>query len=163
MPRVYAVKARKDYPDQGIRRGDTYYKWRTRPGGRGSGITHRSATYPKPWQLTRSPFLQQLYLIQDEIANLETGEPGDGSLESEVLNLAQRLRELGEQCQESLDNMPDVLRETSESGLLLQERIDACEQAADDLEAAVSDLNSDSDQDDLDSALAEAQVVEVSC
>ena len=63
MPRVYTVRANKDYPDQNIEKGQTYFKWKTRPGGRGTGIVHRSPTYPKPWQLTSSPFLQELYLI----------------------------------------------------------------------------------------------------
>ncbi len=49
MPRVFEQKAGKDYPDQGIKKGDTYYKWSFRYGG-----THKSLKRPRPSQLTQS-------------------------------------------------------------------------------------------------------------
>ena len=50
MPRVYTVNAaRKDYPDDGISKGDTYYYWKFNYGSK-----VKSKTYPKRSQLTRS-------------------------------------------------------------------------------------------------------------
>ena len=59
--------------------------------------------------------------------------------------------------------MPEHLQDSSSSGELLRERAEACEQAADDLEAIAGELNSDSDQETLDSACEQAKEVEVSC
>ena len=33
MPRVSTQKAAKDYPDQGIKKGDQYFHWKFRFGG----------------------------------------------------------------------------------------------------------------------------------
>lgn len=52
MPRVKSQRANKDYPEHGIKRGDTYYKWSIRTGM--GGTTYISKTYPKPSQLTNS-------------------------------------------------------------------------------------------------------------
>lgn len=131
MPRVRSQIARKDYPDQGISKGDRYYKWCLRPGGRGRGTIYRSLTPPKPWQLTSSPFLQEQYQIEDEIQNLTE----EDLTEDRIQEIAERVRALGEQAQESLDNMPEGLQESSEAGQMLQERIDNCESWADELEA----------------------------
>lgn len=129
MPRVHTPKAQKDYPNEGIKKGDVYYKWKTRPGGRGEGIIHRSATRPKPWQLTSSPFLQQQYMLEDQLQNL-TLEDMTSDTRDEI---AGEIRALGEECQESLDNMPESLQ-YAPSGEMLQERIDACEGWADEIE-----------------------------
>lgn len=123
MPRVHTVqKAAKDYPAQGISRGDTYYWWKFRFGGK-----RMSKTYPKRSQLTQSSFLQSLYELQD---NFSFDQDDPGSSRDELINEIENLRD---ECQSSLENMPEHLRETSDSGLMLQERIEA-------LEAWVSDL-----------------------
>ncbi len=67
MPRVKSQKANKDYPDQGIAKGDTYYKWSFRFGG-----THKSLTYPRPSQLTQSKLSDPL--AQQEAAEDMLGE-----------------------------------------------------------------------------------------
>lgn len=129
MPRVHTQKARKDYPAQGIKKGDTYYKWTTRPGGRGRGILHRSATYPKPWELTSSEFLQRQYQLEHRIGNLGIEEFTTDTLEE----IASEIRELGEEQEEKLQNMPESLQ-YAPSGEMLQERADNCSSWADELE-----------------------------
>ena len=64
MPRVHTQKARKDYPKEGIKKGDMYYKWSIKTGP-ASGINYRSLTLPKPSQLTGSSFMQEYYSIQE--------------------------------------------------------------------------------------------------
>jgi len=72
MPRVYTQKAGKDYPAQGIKKGDTYYRWEFRYGG-----LHRSLSYPRPSQLTQSKWSQVL-------AAQERIEDADGDSLEEV-------------------------------------------------------------------------------
>lgn len=125
MPRVHTVKkSMKAYPGTGIEKGDTYYWWEFRYGG-----LHRSKTYPKPAQLTNSPFLQGMYGAQETQQNLVA----DDSLEQAVQDLAQELRDLGEQAQESFDNMPEGLQQ-GDTGQMLEGRVTAMEEAADALE-----------------------------
>ena len=62
MPRVHHVKAAKDYPDHGIKKGEMYFHWKFRYGGK-----HRSKVRPRSSQLTQSDFLSQMYGIQEEI------------------------------------------------------------------------------------------------
>jgi hypothetical protein len=129
MPRVYSQKARKDYPQQGIKKGDIYYQWCKRPGGRGKGITYKSLTRPTRAQLTSSDFLSTVYGIFDA----EFNEPSDFE------NAAEEVRTAGEECQEKLDNMPESLQ-YAPSGEMLQTRIDSCEEAASMFEEIASTL-----------------------
>ncbi len=181
-----APNAPSSYPQgqQGLPRhrgdqGPDHYKWTTRPGGRGKGIIHRSATYPKPQQLTSSDFLIQVYDLQDRLDALAADE----NLESERDSIAEDIRALGEEQQEKLDNMPEGLQQGS-TGEMLQERIDGCEAWADEIESVEipeppeeddedagdktagdeddEDVDDDADpeqdhQDALDSALEEIQ------
>lgn len=130
MPRVNHVKAaRKDYPQFGIQKGDSYYWWSFR-----FGPEIKSKTYPKRWQLTQSAFLQELWQLEDGL------EFDREDLDNSVSSLVDEIQALVDQCQDSLDNMPDNLRESSETGMLLQERIDALEQWISDLQSVDLDV-----------------------
>lgn len=144
MPRVHKLKARKDYPNVGVEKGTFYYKWTTRPGGRGNGIIHRSPTYPKPWLLTSSPFLQQQYQLEHRLSELTYGEVSE-EVRDEI---AQEIREMGEECEEKIQNMPESLQ-YSPSGEMLQERADACGQWADELEAVDIPLIEDLEEPEM--------------
>lgn len=122
---THVLKARKDIPGTDIKAGDSYYWWKFRFGGK-----HYSKTAPRRSQLTQSDFLGQMYDLEDEISDL----PADESLADTVPDIAQRLRDLADECQEKYDNMPDNLRDNSESGQMLQERVDNLGSAADEFE-----------------------------
>ena len=110
MPRVHHVKkARKDNPV--VKRGEGYYWWKFR-----FGPKMYSKTYPKRSQLTRSGFLSTLWDIEDGLKATATPDDGDA--------LIDELEQLQGECEDSLDNMPEQLRDSSDSGMLLQERID---------------------------------------
>lgn len=148
MPRVHTVKkSMKEYPGTDIKKGDTYYWWEFRYGG-----LRRSKTYPKPYQLTNSPFLQGMYRAQETQQNLVA----DDGLEQAIQDLAQELRDLGEEAQSSFDNMPEGLQQ-GDTGQLLEARVSAMEAAADALEeidfSDVPTKEEDEDQDDFDSRL----------
>lgn len=150
MPRVHKLTAAKDYPDKGIKKGDTYYKWTTRPGGRGKGIVHRQVTYPRPQQLTSSEFMIAVYDIEDRISALIA----DDDLGGERDSIVDDIRALGEEQSEKRDGMPDSLQE-GPTGELLQERADACDQWATDLENV--NVPDDGDEDEKQSAVDELQ------
>lgn len=121
MPRVHFVKkARKDYPNAGIAKGESYYWWKFRYGGK-----QMSKTPPKPSQLTQSAFLSQLYDLQERVA--EFGADDKDTVVDFLNELRDEVENLASECQDSLDNMPYELQESSESGQLLQERIDMLE------------------------------------
>ncbi len=129
MPRVTHVKsARKANPVAAV--GESYYWWKFRYGGK-----RFSLTYPKPSQLTQSAFKGAVYDLIDT-ANSSDFDIELGDAES-VAEYTQSLRDevetIQSDCQESLDNMPESLQ-YSPTGELLQERIDACDQAIGELE-----------------------------
>jgi hypothetical protein len=137
MPRVHHRKARKDYPNQGIEKGDMYYTWAIKM--QRGGIVKRSKTYPKRSQLTLSDFLGQAYDLDDAVQEA----PDIDTLRA----LADDIRSLGQEQQEKLDNMPEQLQYAA-SGELLQERIDQCEEWADSVEAACDEYENEIDDDD---------------
>jgi hypothetical protein len=146
--RVHCVKkARKADPDIGIAIGDSYYWWKFRFGG-----IHKSKTYPKRSQLTQSSFLSGLWTAQEACDKTL----GDGSyhdhddVEAAIEELKIELEDLRDECQNSLDNMPDSLKENSSSGQLLQERIDQLEEYVGNLDSI--DLSELEEEEDNESA-----------
>lgn len=133
MPRVHFIKkARKNYPQFGIKKGDSYFSWKFRYGGE-----RKSLTRPKQSQLTQSPFLSEAYSIQEEIAELTLEQIKEGFDVSEYVD---RIRELGSNAEDSLSNMPDQLQQAP-TGELLQNRADAMEEWASELEGVDCDID----------------------
>lgn len=131
MPKVNHVRAAKDYPDIGVKKGEQYYWWKFN-----FGPKVRSKTPPRASQLTRSEFLGAMCDIEDEIGALSA----DDGLESVVSEIAGRVRELGEEQESKKENMPDSLQE-SDTGQALQNRSDRCGEIADELEAITFDVS----------------------
>lgn len=134
MAKVITRVARKDYPDQGIKKGDTYYQWQLfkQP-------LRRSKTPPRRSQLTGSEFLGTVYDLEDRIAEAKA----DDGLPEEIDSIKSEFEQLRDDTQEKLDNMPEGLQQ-GDTGNLLQERIDA-------LDAVISELdNIDADLENKD-------------
>lgn len=125
MPRVNFVKrAQKDYPEYGIKKGEPYYWWKFRYGGK-----HVSKTHPKPSQLTQSDYLSRVYEWQEREAPAEYGD-----LESTIEELKGELEELRDECDEKFNNMPEGLQQ-GETGQLLKSRRDSLYNAISSLES----------------------------
>ena len=124
MPRVHHLKARKDYPDIGVTKGEMYYKWSIKL--QRGGLVRRSKTYPRPSQLNRG-FSGRLGDIQQDISAASDVD--------DLRSLAETLRELGSEQQESFDNMPEGLQQ-GDTGQMLEERANNCETWADEIEQA---------------------------
>lgn len=156
MARVQTVKkARKARREYGIKKGDTYYWWKFR-----FGTIHYSKTYPKRSQLTQSGFLSTFYELQDNLSF------DRDSLEGSVQNLTSEIEQLRDECQDSLDNMPEHLQEASSSGELLTERIDALEEWQNELEGidleVDEDLNKEEKEARIDEIIEELEACECS-
>lgn len=151
MPRVHHIqKARKSYPEFGIKKGDAYYRWSIKL-HRG-GLVRMSLTPPKRSQLTVSEFYSTLYALQEQ--NEFTKCQDFSELESMRDEVAGELEQLRDEQQEKLDNMPEGLQQGS-TGELLQERYDALESAVDDLTGVdIPEMDEPEDGDeDYDSEL----------
>jgi hypothetical protein len=121
----HVMKAAKDVPGTDIKKGESYYWWKFRYGGK-----QYSRTSPKRSQLTQSSFYSAVWGIEDDVIPTACA---DESLASTRDDIVSRLEDLRSDCESSLDNIPESLREGS-SGQLLQERIDALESAISEFE-----------------------------
>ena len=134
MARQVQRKARKDYPDAGIKKGDTYFFAQIKTGPRSSRIIRSKERIPQS-KLTTSAFMSTVYGIQESF----DGIVHDNSAPDALKDLAQQVRDLGEETQSSFDNMPDGLQQ-GDTGQMLEERVSNCEQWADDIEAIADTL-----------------------
>lgn len=128
MPRVHHRKARKDYPNQGIEKGDMYYTWRIKMAY--GGVTYRSKEYPKPWQLTHSEFKSAVLQAEDALSSV-------GGVE-DIESLMVDIEGIRDECQEKFDNMPEGLQQ-GDTGMLLEERVEAMDEWLHELQSHVDD------------------------
>jgi hypothetical protein len=132
MARVFTQKAAKDYPSKGIKKGDIYYSWTLHKQPR-----QISATRPRPSQLTGSEKLSTLYGLRESIEDAKFDSLEDwAAFLNETAGCA---RDVGEEYQDSLDNMPESLQQGS-TGEAIQEKIDEIEAWAAELEDAANDI-----------------------
>jgi len=138
MTRVHFVKkARKDYPAVGIKRGESYYWWKFR-----FGPLVRSKTQPRQSQLTQSEFLSTVYGVQEDLEDLDA-QNFEEDLEEARDDAVSRLEELRDETQEKHDNMPDQLQD-SETGELLQSRVDDVDSMINDLQGVDCEVDEES-------------------
>jgi hypothetical protein len=138
MPRVnFVKKARKDNP--AVKAGESYYWWKFRFGGK-----QYSKMPPARAQLTQSEFLSTLYDLEDGLSDRFAHAASSDELETARDDLVSEIQELLDETKSRLENMPEHLQDTSDSGMMLQERIDGLQSWIDDLESV--DLELDEDQ-----------------
>jgi len=125
MPRVHYRKARKDYGNHGIEKGDMYYYTKIKTGPRSSRVMRQLEPF-KQSQLTTSPFKSGWFGIE------EGWDASDKDAEA-MRAAAEAMRELGEEANNSYENMPEGLQE-GDTGQLLYARAEGCESGADELE-----------------------------
>ena len=136
MARANHVKhARKDYPEHDIKKGEPYYWWKFR-----NSPKQFSKTPPRPQQLTQSGYMSSVFDLNDtqnaiceEFADCKKKHFNE-NFESSVDEWKSAAEELRDGCQESLDNMPEHLQDTSSSGELLTERIESLESYISEIE-----------------------------
>lgn len=104
-----------------IAKGESYYWWQFQ-----NSPKHFSKERPKQSQLTQSNYLSQLYTIQEQMDDFAPESAED--IESFVDTIKSDLESLKDETESSLENMPESLQ-SSPTGELLQERIDALDNA----------------------------------
>lgn len=135
MARATFVKsARKDVPNSDIKKGDSYYWWKFRFGGK-----HVSKTPPRASQLLGSPFLSSVQAALEMIEDMDLNGSAEDSA-AIIRDASQAIQEAGEQAQESLDNIPEGLQQ-GDTGQMLEQRASDAEQLSNDLEQIADDLD----------------------
>lgn len=95
----------------------------------------------RSWETSSSDYIQTVGSL------VENWQEDYGVSESTIDDIRSVLEELRDTCQESLDNMPESLQ-YSETGELLQERIDCLDSAINDLDCIDYDTIFDDNEDD---------------
>ena len=144
MARVHCVRARKDYPAHDIKKGEIYYWWKFRFGGK-----RFSKIRPRSSQLTQSEYLSAAYSLQERVENLVIDSDDLEGLADELRSVADELRTLGSEQEDKIGNMPESLQD-GEIAERLRGRAEACENVASELEAAADDILEVKEDPDLE-------------
>lgn len=115
----FVKRARKSYPDHGIKKGESYYWWKFRYGGK-----RFSKTPPKPSQLINSPFLSEVASIEEELGELNPDDMNADDVRDAIENAKGWLEDLQSETEDKLNNMPESLQQ-GPTGELLQGRVDS--------------------------------------
>jgi hypothetical protein len=127
MARAHFVKkAQKDYPEVGIKKGESYWWWAHFRGGR-----HLSKNRPKPSQLAGSEFISTLLGLQ-EVFDAKYDNTED--VKGEVENVISELESLRDDTQGKYDNMPEGLQQ-GDTGQLLEQRVEGLDTLIQELES----------------------------
>lgn len=135
-----------------IAKGESYYWWQFK-----NSPKQLSKTQPKASQLTQSNYLSQLYELQEQIDYFSPSEVEE--VESFVEEMKENLENLKDETQGSLDNMPESLQ-SSPTGELLQERVDALDNAISEFEGIDIDYE-EPDEDEIRQDIATDEDIEL--
>ena len=127
MAKVYHRKARKDYPSNGIHRGDMYYTVSLKTGPR-SSQTLRSLKPFRPSQLTSSAFKKGWFAAQETLVD----EPNFNA--DTIGKIMEDIESIKEDVEGSFENMPENLQDGA-TGEMLQERINRCDDCHNELDS----------------------------
>lgn len=156
MARVFTAKAAKDYPQHGIKKGETYYYWT--PGFR--GVKQMSKTPPKASQLTTSK-MSEAYAagedLEEALDNASCIEDITGAMEEAIDRIRSVASEYEEASQAETGNGNRVPNadEMEEKASSLNDWADSIESDKSDVESMTADEYADMDTpvDDLPSEL----------
>lgn len=134
MARVHTAKASKDYPKQGILKGQTYYWWQLFKQPK-----QMSLTRPKGSQLTGSGKISEAREAFEalEVAINEAKNPED--IIDALNECADAIQSVADEYRESKENMPESLQE-SPTAQQCEENADSLESAKSEIEDAVTEI-----------------------
>lgn len=164
MARVtFVKKARKAIKSAGIKKGEPYYWWKFRFGGK-----RVSKTPPRRSQLTQSSKKAALFDAEDSVSeaivNVQQGKWSLSDLRCELETAAESVREVAEEYRESASNMESAFPNGSPKIDELNERADEVEGMADELDQVVQGIEDEDEEEIKKDALAHLpKRVEGSC
>lgn len=136
----FVKKARKDYPEFDIKKGDSYWWWAF-----AFGSTHKSKVQPKPSQLTQSSFMSQALSINESLDELNNDQSPE-DLKEAAESAASEFESLKDEVEGNLSNMPESLQQGS-TGELLQSRIDSLDELVGNLQSIDFDCDEELEED----------------
>jgi hypothetical protein len=144
MPRPKSQIANKDYPEHGIKKGERYWKWKFRYGGK-----HMSATPPKPSQLTQREDHGAILRAQ-EINPPEWDAENREEIADSINDMLAELESGKDAAQEKYDNLPENFQQ-AEQGQNLETLVSECEDCMTELENIRDELqDKDHEFDSID-------------
>lgn len=155
MPRVYDKRANVGAKkktcgkcNKEIKPGDRYYTWSFRYGG--TYLRHVSCGHPRQSELTQSK-LSGVYAAQEDgQAAIDEWDGEEASDIAQALNdAAEAAREVATEYEDGIQNMPDSLQQGSVAEEM-QEKADAINAWADELESAASDVEGEDKPEEPD-------------
>lgn len=155
MARVtFVKKARKAIKSAGIAKGQSYYWWKFRFGGK-----RVSKTPPRRSQLTQSSKKAALFDAEDAvveaIANVRAGRWGLSDLRDTLEQCAEDVRGVAEEYRDSASNMESAFPNGSPKIDELNERADEVEETANELDQIVQDIDGEDEEAILKDAMAQ--------
>lgn len=143
MPRVhYVKKARKTVKGTCIKKGEPYYWWKFRRGGK-----HTSPTRPRQSQLTQSDKKSRAYAAAEQLEDISVDADADlDDLKGQVESIADEIEEIASEYRESRENMPEALQD-SDVGQLCEENADALESWADEVRDCLDNIDIEEDEE----------------
>lgn len=152
MVKAHFVKSAKiDYPEAGITKGESYWWWQFKFGGK-----RVSKEEPRHSELTRSGFLHSLYVIKEKIEDLKI----DDDLNEERNEIVVDLDILRDECNERLNNTPAF--EESDAADLLRERSDCIQEMIDEFKSIDLAFDDETSEDEREAGLSAMKNVDYS-
>jgi hypothetical protein len=162
MPRVHSQKAAKDYPNIDVKKGETYYWWEFRYGGK-----HMSKTPPRPSQLTQSK-MSGAYAASESAQDTIASADSIDDIAEALRDAANSIREVAEEYEEAANaegangNRIPQADEMEEKAQGLNDWADQLESDADDVEGLSADdyVDDTVEVDSLDDEHVETETVD---
>lgn len=137
MPKVHKQVAAKDYPADGILKGESYYSWQLH----GQRV-QRSKTPPRPSQLTGSDKLSRAYAAQEALQDAIQAATSPDELAEALQTAAEATREVADEYNESADNMEQAFPNGSPNIESCREKAEALNSFADECDDAAATIES---------------------
>lgn len=161
MARVHTAKAAKDYPEYGIKKGDTYFWWQLYKQPK-----RMSKDRPRPSQLTGSAKLSAAYAAQEAAEDAVVGSASTEDLVEALRQAAEDARSVAEEYEESASSIRETFSESStadeceEKAEALNDWADELEQACDEIESLDRKDFEEGDEGDEEFANAACEIAE---
>lgn len=136
MARVHTAKAAKDYPENGIVKGDTYFFWQLYKQPR-----QMSKTPPRQSQLTGSVKLSQVYAAVELLADRIAAATSTDDLVEALNDCASDINDVAEEYRDSASAMESVFPSGCPTMYMCNESADELESFASELESSAEGIN----------------------